>query len=597
MVMTRNQARDGEMADDMRTTHLGSRLSKSMEVIFGRLMEPQPQGNSTETDKTHALLNDGWDHPDAWAPGNPAIDASPLLPLIVQGREETGFPDDPYPDTFEELENEDAPLNDEEYTDLQNLAILFRKEALCQKKLKFCNECETKEVAGIVKAGNLEYKSPSGVIPPVWLLEIGELIWKDAARKWQGLVAAQLRSETIYIRSFIIGMKLHIKERYPQKYKMITKHAYREAMELMEARRPKIPPTKRLYIANSGVILLDYLKGQEGTSMTDEESERVRICMNQKNAAHTEETRMGEAPRTFVLPPPLNETTSTEAQSEDESQPPCGQQTTMAQTPQEEERMLYLSQGDPPSPQEQNIDRITECHIRIDSVVKAVERMETILAQGFQAAKDTPPPLPPSTSQAPKEQRTNQRYIRKPTTETTETSTEQTERTIEKRCKSIGTYTNMGNKKKTKQTQTKNDKQFPPRRWNRRNAQERFSYEPWERNNWGNQYQNREPRNVSYGPRRRNNWEHQHQYTEPRSVRFTERNYTPWRMNHRRPTQTLDSEERPQRWQAQQRQQPQRWIPQNRWSFQQRGNTQWDQEQQGGRAWQERSNGNWGWRW
>lgn len=580
MVTTRNQSRDENMTEKMKITseemNLGSlccRLSKSMEGIFERLAEPEAYRNRTDIDNPHSLLTDGWDHPDAWAPGNPAIDASPLMPLLTKGAKEIGYPEDPYPDTPADGTNENTPLSTEEYTDLQNLATLFRKETLCCKKVKYCTDCELQGVAGVVKAAVTDYKSPSGFLPPLWILEIGELIWKKAAREWQGLVAAQIRSEAIHIRSLIISLKLDIKERYPQRYEMITHEAYKLAMEQVTNRKTKVPPNERFFVANGDINLIEYLREQEGTDMTEQEKERVRICMNPKK----KEARIEESPVDFVFPPPVEDTPPPQTQNPEESQPPCGQQITLTQDSeerpaQEEERLLFLSQENTPSHPEQ-IDKIAECHNRIDSVAKAVERIENILAQCLPATAEVPPPPP----QAPREQREERNRTRQPTTKTKETATEIGN---ENRHRSVGTITDMVKKKKNKVTQTKNDRQIPPRGRNRQHMQERINYGPWRRNTWVQQY--REPRNWG----------------------FEETGRTAWRTNHQRPSRPLNPEERiPQRWNTQQRQQeirpqPRRWIPQNRWSYHhRRGNTQWDQEQQGGRTWQERDNGNWGWRW
>lgn len=597
MVTTRNQSKDDNTTEHLRMTteeinlgSLGCRLSKSMEEIFERLAEPEAYKNRTDIDNPHSLLTDGWDHPDAWAPGNPAIDASPLTPLLVKGAKERGYPEDPYPDTISDGEDEDIPLSTEEYTDLQNLATLFRKESLCYKKVKYCTECEVQGVAGVVKTAVTDYKSPSGFLPPLWILEIGELIWKNAAKQWQGLVAAQIRSEAIHIRSLIISLKLDIRERYPQRYDIITHKAHKMAMEQLATRKAKVPPSERFFIANGNISLIEYLRKQEGAEMTEQERERIQLCMNpikKDNIAQTVESRMEETTGTYVLPPPFENTSPQQTQTPEESQPPCGQQSALTldqeeRPPQEDERMLFLSQEDTPSHPEQNIDRIMECHSRIDSVAKAVERIENILAQCLPAPTGLHP-IPSPPPQTPQEPRVEPNEIRQSTTGTKEMATEPTSKkntTNENKCRSVGTITDIMKKKKNKVTQTKNDKQIPQRGRNRQNIQERNIYGPWRRNTW------------------------EQQYREPRSWSFEETSRPTWRTNHRRFNRTLNPEERrPQRWQVQQRQQgsgpqPRSWRPQNEWSHQQRrGNTRWVQEQQGGRNWQERSNGNWGWRW
>lgn len=70
-------------------------------------------------------------------------------------------------------------------------------------------------------------------------MEIGENIWLEAARKWQGLLAANVRAEAIQVRAEIVDLKIEIMSRFPKTYKRICSSAYRKGTKNQEIRIPQ----------------------------------------------------------------------------------------------------------------------------------------------------------------------------------------------------------------------------------------------------------------------------------------------------------------------------------------------------------------------
>jgi len=244
-------------------------------------------------------LTGGWTHPDAWVEGNSAIEASPLAPLL-KNTKKVGFPEDPFPDIPMDPK---APyrIKEGEKADFHRLTYLYKQEISAQCLVAFYDKCEEKRVVDRFTTVSTNYPKARGDLPPLWLIEMGERIWGDAARKWQGLVAAYLRAEALETRWDIIDMKNEFKIRYPENYREICHEAYRRALEVEDKFASRTPPEEKYFLISNHMPLIKYMKGKSKLVLTEKEKEMIHICMGKEVSTGLRENKSDPPPGTREL--------------------------------------------------------------------------------------------------------------------------------------------------------------------------------------------------------------------------------------------------------------------------------------------------------
>lgn len=233
-------------------------------------------------------LTGGWTHPDAWIKGNSAIEASPLAPLLRKTNKEIGFPEDPFPDILETPNNLYQINEGEEKADFHQLTYLYKQEFSAQCMIAFYDQCEKQGVVDRFTTVSTNYPRPRGDLPPLWLIEMGEKIWGNAARKWQGLVAAYLKAEALETRWDIIDLKRDLRLKYPETYRDICHEAYKRALEVKDKFESRTPPEEKYFLISNQIPLVKYMKEKSNMTLTDKEKEMIYICMERDNKTQIE---------------------------------------------------------------------------------------------------------------------------------------------------------------------------------------------------------------------------------------------------------------------------------------------------------------------
>lgn len=412
--------------------------NKDWEVIRNRIIQSLPGG---------------WNSPDAWTKGNIAIEASPLIHMLSDSTGATGHPEDPYEDVCEADEVQMILEKGTGLTEHHILTNLFRKEATCMEYVNLCERSEKRGISGIGRVTVTNLPNPTNALPPRWLMEIGESIWLEAARKWQGLLAANLRAEAIQVRTEIVELKIEIMNRFPETYQKLCSSAFRRGTRNLKTR---IPPEQVYFIRDENTPILEFLR--EESALTESEQELIEICMNPKEPLEslgTPERSSSPEQTKCDTPSPMqsnfdlqalsfisegSEVLSTPIQPRDADQPPVGVDETGANgmggtspmsdteigptteeppnlTPSLElaQRTPQPQESEPPQVDERNIldislpfdasldtaptpaqeDRIGACHELIDRVVEVIKRMENVLNERMEnvlKGNTNPPP-------------------------------------------------------------------------------------------------------------------------------------------------------------------------------------------------------------
>jgi len=287
MVNTRKQIREGEVQhpEEARQGEILSDLSTPVSELHGivankevdKIKLPFPW---KDPDNPLALRG-GWAHPYAWTKGSPAIERSPLAPLLLGVEGPVIYREDPFPDRYEESHDR-SPLKDPLCRkEFHNLTKLYSIEAMSLARVEYCDKCETAGVAEDYEVTVAKYSTPSGVLPPRWVVEMGELIWLSAAKKWQGLMAAHLRAEAIETRKRIITIKHELKEKFPNEYRVICHEAWEKGnLSALKIKKQTPPNLPHLYLKSNGLPMWEYICEHVDGSITPEEEEMVEACMN-----------------------------------------------------------------------------------------------------------------------------------------------------------------------------------------------------------------------------------------------------------------------------------------------------------------------------
>ena len=186
-----------------------STLGSSLESVF-----QQAIGDTVTNEQLLSnplALRGGWNHPLAWANTSPAVQASPLAPLLLGGEVQLGFPNDPFKDEIHNLQDHPPISTQGEQTEVKNMAKLYKEETVQQAIVKYLDRCELNGVTDRFELMLQNIDSRMRDLPPMWVIEMGELILQGAARRWQGLMAAAIRVSSVEVRRKIIEEKNRLK--------------------------------------------------------------------------------------------------------------------------------------------------------------------------------------------------------------------------------------------------------------------------------------------------------------------------------------------------------------------------------------------------
>lgn len=258
--------------DDMVST-LGSSLESVLDQAMGNIVT-----NEQMSDNPLALKG-GWNHPLAWANTSPAIQASPLAPLLLGGEVQLGFPEDPFMDEIHNLQDHPPLTTHEEKTEVKRLTKLYKEEAVQTALIRYLDRCELKGVTDRFDLSLQNIDSRMRDLPPMWVIEMGELILQGAARRWQGLMAAAIRASTVEVRRKIIKEKKCLKQKYPHSYRRICHDAYTRG-NLAAKKIDKLqPPETKFYLLQGGTPLMQYINEKTSMEITEDERKMVMECM------------------------------------------------------------------------------------------------------------------------------------------------------------------------------------------------------------------------------------------------------------------------------------------------------------------------------
>jgi len=256
-----------------------------MVSTLGSSLDPVFQQAIGNTNINKQLLNNplalrgGWNHPLAWANTSPAVQASPLAPLLLGGEVQLGFPEDPFRDEIHNLQDHPPVSTQDEQTEIKDMAKLYKEETVQQAIVKYLDRCELKGVTDRFELMLQNIDSRMRDLPPMWVIEMGELILQGAARRWQGLMAAAIRASTVEVRRRIIEEKNRLKSKYPHSYRRICHDAYTRA-KLAAKKIDKLqPPRSKFYLLQEGTPLIQYMNERTNMEMTGEERDMVLKCM------------------------------------------------------------------------------------------------------------------------------------------------------------------------------------------------------------------------------------------------------------------------------------------------------------------------------
>jgi len=411
MVSTRKQTREGEgqHPEEARQGEILNDLSTPVSHLHGIVASKQIDKVKLPIpwkDPDNPLaLRGGWAHPYAWTKGSPAIERSPLAPLLIGLEGPVIYKEDPFPDRYDETHDR-SPLKDPQCRkEFHNLTKLYAIEAMSLARVDYCDRCEIAGVAEDYEVTVAKYSTPSGVLPPRWVVEMGELIWLSAAKKWQGLMAAHLRSEAIETRKRIIAIKHDLKEKFPEEHRVICHEAWEKGnMAALKIKGQVPPPLPHLYLKNNGLSMWEYICEHVDGSITPEEEEMVEACMNNDLATdgtvlkrnrktQTENMENSDQPTNLEDTTSLNEDTTSVISTEAQPQaapvllPPPSQEAEDMETNNTEE-----CTGETPDPPPGIQDPIQEEETNPET--QEEEGPPTALGEDMEATASSHPPSP-----------------------------------------------------------------------------------------------------------------------------------------------------------------------------------------------------------
>ena len=642
----RGPVEEGVIQDIVST--LGSSLESVHEQAIGNTLT-----NKQRMDNPLSLRG-GWNHPLAWANTSPAIQASPLAPLLLGGEVQLGFPEDPFMDEIHNLQDHPPLTTHDENTEVKKMAKLYKEEEVQKAIIRYLDRCELKGVTDRfdLKLNNIDSRMRD--LPPMWVIEMGELILQGAARRWQGLMAAAIRASTVEVRRKIIEEKESLKLKYPHSHRRICHDAYNRG-KLAAKKIDKLqPPESKFYLLQEGTPLIQYIKEKTNMEMSKEERNMVLKCMRniginshpedtdppveetnneireqgqieteQGNGNDQNQTDIEDEPNQGLIlppPPPSNETEEIPQTENDGSEnqidlPPGGEDSTQVSLPINNSirspgtlELFLPTPSSPPCPSGLK-EREEACNKLLEKMVGAMGQLENVISNlnDKVMAIEIPRNIQKDLEEKDKENQAD----------------EQNEENIQLQQKKKDPETWMSlkryAKRKTEEEKRKNRNQ--PKNGKKPNKAQNAIPQNTRGNKTGGKHahNNTEQRNSRQHPPTRGPTQMRETHPTPhhrghRKPRPQYQNkWQPHYLNHQQNRRVMPQEQMrrqnntfsyhrnpPNHYYSGQNPQwtshPQPWKPpQRQGRFPQRGNYHWAQEQAGGRQWQEGGYGRWGW--